>query len=283
MFNRISRSWQLIKASWAVLQQDRQLLVFPLVSAIAAILVIASFALPVFGIGTLGGLPDTKPSTISTLTYATGFLFYVCLYFVVFYFNAALVGAAMMRFDGAQPTVGDGLRLAGSRAGSILGYAVLAATVGVVLRFIQERVGFVGKIIAGFLGAGWTVATYLVVPVLVVRDTGPLEAVKESATILKKTWGENIIGQAGIGTAFWLIHFLILMTGLLLTLVAVKVGSGALVLFMVFTTMVAVIFAALVQIALGGIYAAALYRFATGLPMSNGFNSASLQGAFAQK
>lgn len=283
MFNRISRSWQLIKTSWAVLQQDRQLLVFPLVSAVAAILVIASFALPMFGISALDGLPDTKQSTISTLTYATAFLFYVSLYFVIFFFNAALVGAAMIRFDGGQPTVGDGLRLASSKFGSILGYAVLAATVGVVLRFIQERVGFVGKIIAGFLGAGWTVATYLVVPVLVVRDTGPLEAVKESAIILKKTWGENIIGQAGIGAAFWLIHFLIIVVGLLLTMVAVKIGSGALVLFMVLATVVAVIFAALVQTALGGIYAAALYRFATGLPMPNGFNSASLQGAFAQK
>src|ERR1035437_386632 len=108
MFNRISRSWQLVKSCWAVLLQDQQLLVFPLMSAIAALFVVVSFALPLFGLGALDGLAGTGHSTISTLTYATGFLFYVSLYFVIFFFNAALVGAAMIRFDGGEPTIRDG-------------------------------------------------------------------------------------------------------------------------------------------------------------------------------
>ena len=48
--------------------------------------------------------------------------------------------------------------------------------------------------------------------------------------------------------------------------------------------MVGVILAALVQAALGGIYAAALYRFATqGGTASNGFDANALQMAFAPK
>ncbi len=159
MFDRISRSWQLVKSSWTVLKQDQHLLVFPLISAIAVLLVIASFALPIIGISAMDGFAGAKDSTTSSLTYAVGFLFYVSLYFVIFFFNAALVASAMIRFDGGEPTLQDGLRVARSRIVSILGYAVIAATVGVVLRFIQERVGFIGKIIVGMLGMGWTVVS----------------------------------------------------------------------------------------------------------------------------
>ena len=283
MFDRISRSWQLVKSSWTVLKQDQHLLVFPLISAIAVLLVIASFALPIIGISAMDGFAGAKDSTTSSLTYAVGFLFYVSLYFVIFFFNAALVASAMIRFDGGEPTLQDGLRVARSRIISILGYAVIAATVGVVLRFIQERVGFIGKIIVGMLGMGWTVATYLVVPILIVRDTGPVEAVKESGSILKKTWGENIVGQAGMGAAFGLIHIAVVMLGIALVVGAATTGIGALILLAVFLSVAGVVMASLVHAALGGIYAAALYRFATNMPMSTGFDSSAMQLAFAPK
>ena len=283
MFNHFSRSWQLVKSSWAVLRQDRQLLVFPLMSAIAALFVVAFFIFPLTGLGALDGLSRTQPSTAHTVGYATGFLFYVSLYFVIFFFNAALVGAAMIRFDGGTPTIGDGLRVASSKIGSVLGYSILAATVGVVLRFIQERVGFAGKIIVGLLGVGWTVATYLVVPVLVVRATGPFQAVKESATILKKTWGENVVGQAGMGVAFALIQSFVILLGALLLIAGVHLGSGVLILFAVFMVVAGVIVVALLHAALEGIYAAALYRYATGLSMPDAFNASTMQMAFAPK
>ena len=81
----------------------------------------------------------------------------------------------MIRLDGGSPTLGDGLRIANGRIGTILGYAVISATVGVILRAIQERVGFIGRLIAGLLGAGWAVATFLVVPVIVTSDRGAIE------------------------------------------------------------------------------------------------------------
>lgn len=284
MFDRLSRSWHLVKASWAVLKQDQQLLVFPLISALAALVVVVSFALPLLGLGAIDGLSGRGGSAVSMVTYVVGFLFYVSLYFVIFFFNAALVGAAMIRFDGGVPTVRDGLRVANSKFVSILGYALIAATVGMVLRAIQERVGFIGRMVVGLLGVGWTVATYLVVPILVSRDTGPIEAVKESATILKKTWGENVVGQAGMGVAFALIHFLIVVCGIALVVAAAMTGSGALIGLAVFVVVAVLILAALVQSALGGIYSAALYRYASqGGVASNGFDSNVLHMAFAPK
>ena len=81
----------------------------------------------------------------------------------------------------------DGLAIASKRMGSILGYAAIAATVGMVLRFIAERAGFLGRIITGFIGLAWTLTTYLTVPILVTKDIGPVDAVKESVAIFKRT------------------------------------------------------------------------------------------------
>jgi hypothetical protein len=254
-----------------------------LISAVAAVLVVVSFALPVIGLGALDGLSGHDNPALSMATYGVGFLFYVSLYFVIFFFNAALVAAAMVRLDGGAPTVRDGLRVAGSKFGNILGYAVIAATVGVVLRAIQERVGFIGRMVVGLLGVGWTVATYLVVPILVSRDVGPIDAVKESATILKKTWGENVIGQAGMGLAFVLIYGLTVVCGVVLIVAAASTGSALLMGLVAFAVVVAVVLAVLVQSALSGIYAAALYRFATQGSTSYGFDSQAMQMAFAPK
>ena len=207
MFARLSRSWALVKASASVLNQDKELLVFPMVSMGALAIVVLAFALPVFGMGMLDGLTGGQNAGVQAGVYLVAFLFYFSQYLVIFYFNTALVGAAMIRLDGGNPTLGDGLRIATSRLGTIVGYALISATVGVVLRAIQERVGFVGKIIVGLLGVGWAIATYLVVPVLAAQKIGPIEAIKESAGLLRKTWGENLIGQAGLGLAFALIFF----------------------------------------------------------------------------
>ncbi len=280
MFERLSRSWGLVKASGSVLMQDKQLLVFPLISSIATILVGACFILPMLGLGALDGLSD---GAVDTGVYVVAFLFYTSQYFVIFFFNAALVGAAMKRMDGGTATVGDGLSIAMSKIGAIFGYALIAATVGMILRAIQERVGFIGKIIVGLLGVGWTMATFLVVPVLVARDVGPVDAVKESATLLKKTWGENVIGQAGLGAAFGLMTFGVILCGIALVIGAAFTKSIALIILAVIISIVAVIALALIHAALSGIYAAALYRYAIGGQQTSGFDTQILEHAFAQK
>src|SRR5262249_1074067 len=133
-----------------------------------------------------------------------GFVFYVVQYTIVFYCNSALVGAALIRLRGGQPTLGDGFRIANERFGSIVGYALVAATVGVILRQIAQR-GMIGRILGTGFGLAWNVATFLAVPVLVVEGVGPIEAVKRSSQLLKKTWGEQIVGNIGLGLVFGLL------------------------------------------------------------------------------
>ena len=282
MFERFSRSWNLIKASAAVLAKDKELLVFPLLSAIATLIVAAAFVLPALGLGALDGLGEDGAG-LSIGVYVLAFLFYLVQYFVIFFFNSALVGAAMIRLEGGDPTLRDGLRIATSRAPQILGYAAIAATVGMILRAVQEHAGWIGRLVAGFLGVAWTVASFLVVPVLVSRNIGPIDAVKESALLLKKTWGENLIGQGGVGLVFGLGMFALIVVGVAAIVGAAMTGS------MVFTGVVVALLIALlvltglVQAALTGIYSAALYRYASGEGDTEGFDAGLLEHAFAVK
>jgi hypothetical protein len=279
MFTRFSRSWALIKASGAVLRQDKELLLFPFFSALATLLVIASFALPLILTGALERMnPDSQATYL-----AFAFVFYLIQYFIIFFFNSALVGAAMIRLDGGDPTVRDGLRVASSRVVQIIGYAAIAATVGLILRMIEERLGIIGRWIAGLFGIAFTIATFLTVPILVSRDIGPVDAVKESAVLLKKTWGENIIGNAGMGVVFFLFYLGVIVIGGLVVAGAAQTGSTPLILIVVGLAVVAFIGLALVQAALQGVYSAALYRYATDGNVGESFSSALLGEAFRPK
>ncbi len=283
MFERFSRSWDLLKASATVLMQDKELMVLPLISSIMAMVVVASFILPLFALGALDHVSGRHGGAISVGYYFVAFLFYVVQYFVIFFFNVALVGAVMIRLDGGNPTVAAGIEIAWSRAGTILGYAVIAATVGIILRIIEERVALLGKIVVALIGAAWTVATYMVVPVLVSEKVGPFRAIEESVEIMKKTWGENLIGQVGLGFAFGLIHFALILIIAAVFIAAALTGSIALMVIVGIIGVTAFIISLLAHSALSGIYSAALYRYATRNEVGPGFDGGILQGAFAQK
>jgi hypothetical protein len=278
MFDRIRRSFDLVRASAQVLRQDNYLLLFPLVSAAAWLLVVAAFALPVFGLGSVDGIGNGGLLSI-------GFLFYVVQYFVIFYFNTALVGAVMIRLDGGSPTLADGLRIANGRLPAILGYAVVSATVGVILRAIQERLGFVGRLVVGLIGAGWALATFLVVPVIVTHDRGPLDSIAESTALLKRTWGENIAGHAGLGAAFGLVYFGLAGGSVLLAMALLAAGSVSPVFFFLFGAVAVLAFLACVlfQATLTGIYSAVLYRYAENGSGTIGFDNGLLASSFQQK
>ena len=279
---KFSRSWALARASMAVLRSDKELLVFPLVSTAVTVMVAATFILPMFGLGMFRNL-EAEGGSLPAMFYPWLFCFYLVQYFVIFFFNTALVGAAMIRLDGGDPTVSDGLRIARGKWTTILGYAAIAATVGMLLRALEQRAGIVGRIVIGLIGVAWTVATYLTVPVLVARDVGPIEAVKESASLLKATWGENIIGNGGIGLVFTIANVvLVLVSGALVVFLAVQ-ELVVLATVVAALAVLAVMLMALVQAALSGIYSAALYRYAVQGEAASGFDGVVLRDAFQRK
>ena len=177
------------------------------------------------------------------------------------------MGAAMIRLKGGNPTLSDGFRIASQRLGKIVGYALISATVGMILRALSERSGLLGRIIISIISFVWSVATFLVVPVLVMEDIGPVDAVKRSAELLKKTWGEQLVANAGMGLVFTLLMIGIIVIGGIIT-AAVSSFSNGLALLLVIVIVVALIALGLISSALGGIYQAALYRYATEGPLT---------------
>lgn len=256
MFEKIARSWELVKASAAVLRSDKELLLFPVISGFCTLLVLATFLLPAFALGAFRGEMGIGGVVL-------GFLFYFCQYSVIIFFNSALVAAAMIRLDGGNPTLADGLNAAKARLPAILGYAAIAATVGVILQSLKSRDNnFIVRLIGSGLGAAWTLATFMVVPVLVSRDVGPIDALKHSVQLLKRTWGENAVGTIGIGMVFGLISFALILAFVGLGVLAAQASVG----LAIAVAVVAVLTMALMaiyQTALSGVYSAALYRYAT--------------------
>lgn len=276
MFEKFSRSWGLVKASASVLRADKELMLFPILSSLATLLVMATFALPVFALK----LFDNGFNIVGAVL---GFAFYFCQYSVIVFFNSALVAAATIRLEGGDPSFSDGIRAAKARLPAILGYAAIAATVGVLLQSLKNRDNnVIVRMIGSGLGMAWTLATFLVVPVLVNREIGPVDALKESVALLKKTWGENAIGNVGIGAAFGLITFLTVLVGIAATFfawqVSMTVGIAVAAVFLI-----GVLVLGVTQSALSGIYSAALYRYAVSQEAPSEFRGMALESAFAPK
>ncbi|MET0255790.1 MAG: DUF6159 family protein [Luteibacter sp.] len=281
---KFARSWALMKSSANILRQDKELMLFPLLAGLASLVVIATFAWPVISmIGTHHADFEGQRRHVSPLFMLVSFAFYFVQYGVVIFFNVALASAAMIRLNGGDPTLGDGLRAATGKLPNIIGYALIAATVGMILRALQERLGFVGRIVAGILGFGWTVATFLVVPVLAAQDIGPVDAVKRSTSLLKETWGENLIGNAGIGVAGGILTLCLIFISGVLFFGAVATHSVALMITVGVLAVIALVALTLFQSAMHGVYSAALYRFATEGDPGRGFDRALLESAFRQK
>ena len=90
---------------------------------------------------------------------------YFTVTFVGLFFNSALIHAANERIEGGDPSVGSALRGAWGR---------------------------VGRILAFLAGTAWAVVTFLVLPVIIIENRGPVASVQRSASLLKRPWGEGL-------------------------------------------------------------------------------------------
>ncbi|MES0882906.1 DUF6159 family protein [Roseibium sp. SCP14] len=203
MFEKIERAFTYAAASWKVLMLDKEMLLFPIMSGAALAGIFASGAWVVYSSPTLQGLfqamLEQTQSDQSPVLWALVFVLFFVSYFIMIFFNAGLLSCALIRFGGGNPTIKDGLRSALRRLPQILVWAFVTATVGWLLQILESRMRGVGKVFVDLLGAGWAVATYFVVPILVVDGTGPVAAVKRSVVAIRKTWGEALVGYVGLG------------------------------------------------------------------------------------
>lgn len=281
---KFSRSWELVKQSFAILRSDKQLMLFPVLSSICCLFVTILIGtggtflmLPARTAALAAGEPF-RPSD-SPFFLISMFTLYVANYFVIVFFNVALVGVANSRLMGGTWTFRDGIELAWARKGTILQWAIVAATVGMILRTIQERMGLVGRIITKIIGIAWALACYFVVPVLAFEDLTPIEAIRRSSKLFKDTWGEKVAG----GFSFSLVSFALMLPGIGLFVAAMFVlgvwgfliGFIGLILYMLLLSVV--------MSAVQGIFNAALYRYACFKQVPPAFSAELVTGAWAPK
>lgn len=270
---RISNGWDLAKMSLSTIQKNKTLLVFPMLSTISLILIIGSFVgggFLLFG-DQIEAMMNQDSNGI--MGYAGVFLFYLVNYFIVVFFNTALMHCAVKTFYDEETSLADGISFAMSRIGKILGWTIVSATVGTILEAIANT-GKIGEIVTAFMGIAWSLLTFFVVPILVFQDKGVIDSIKDSGRMMKEKWGESLTMNVSFGIFQFLGIIAAVGIGFLLGQIhwVLGVAVGILAAILVLT-----VFAAAKTI-----FIAAVYNQVNGKPIGN-FQADVLDSAFIHK
>ncbi|MBU4402294.1 MAG: hypothetical protein KJ907_06105 [Actinobacteria bacterium] len=275
MQGTFSRSWQLTKESFEVLKTDKHLVVFPIISGIATIILFALLMVPAaFLSGLVAGNTDN-----TYVFYVFFFIYYFAASFVVIFFNTALIACVQIRFRGGEPTFRDGIDCAYGNIGKIFAWSAINASVGLVLRMIRERAGILGSIVAGIIGIAWNLITFFVIPVIIFEGLGAIDSIKRSTSIFRKTWGENMVLRFSVG----LIFFLLGLVGIIPIVLAALTKTAVVIIPVVGLVIIYWVVLAVIAAALNGVFATALYDFAVTGQVPRVFSPNVIQGAFSQK
>lgn len=275
---RFRRSWELGKTSWSVLKKDRELMWLPAIGfALSAIvLLLAAGVIFLAEYDSAVGLEETEPGPV---TWIVVLLTYLLVAIITVFFNSALVAGARVRLHGGDPTVSSSLGVAMSRLHVIIPWAITTVTVGLALRLIRENMGIFGRVIAAFLGMGWAILTFLAIPVIVMEQSGPIDTVKRCTELIKRTWGENLLGQLGLG----FLWFAVLPPAFLIAAILAATGLVALAVVGVVAALAWILIGAVVISGLTAIYQAALYEYAVEGQVPAAFAGSGLETAFVPK
>lgn len=274
-FDRLAFGWRMGTTSLGVVTRDKTLMLFPILSGISGLLLVAAF---VFGIGPENLQAQAQQAEASNqvppIFYAIAFAGYFGLSFIAVYFNVALIAAAQQSLAGKDTTIGDGLRVANQHIGKVAAWALLSGTVGILLNAL-ERQGTVGKIVRSLLGAAWAVITYFIVPVMIFENQAPFSAIGRSAGLMKETWGENAGAQVGIGLVSIALIVGIFVAGIAGTVLVPQAGV-----FLVPLMVIAIPAVILLSMAAKAVLAVSLYDFATRKGGPSAFKPEELKAAF---
>ena len=268
------RTWGLAKSSMTVIRLDRELLVLPVLNAVAAVIFALLLWLVASGLGVdFSGNSDSDSGGAGIIVLVVFGL--LGMNVINTFFKGALVSGAHERFTGGDPTIGSSLSGASARLHRLLPWALMATTVGIVLSIIERQGGQLGRIARGMFEMAWGVITFLIVPVVMFDDLGPIAGLKRSGQLLRTSWGENPTAQVGFG----LLSFAMAIPGIILIVLGSSSGIWALIVIGV----LAVMFGAVVAAALNGIFQTALYLYVTTGQAPAGFGEQQLTASFNQK
>ncbi|MCY3733783.1 MAG: DUF6159 family protein [Chloroflexi bacterium] len=280
MFRTIGNTWQITKLSWKVLQLDRELIFFPIMGTLGAI-VVGVIAAGVFaGTGTFDrlGSGETEFNIVDLIV--TLVAYFGALYMVIFC-NAALIAAARERLEGGDPNVMSGIRAVRGMWLAILGWTIITGTVGLILQALQSMarenshgvMRIVAMILVALLQTAWAYITFFVIPVLVVERVGPFRAIRRSGSLLRQSWGEQLTASFSF-FFIYLIAMLIVAIPVVVLIFVWPVGA-----IIVGVILGGIALAAVA--AMEGIFKAALYEWVSEGKGSEWFDQRTLSNAYA--
>jgi hypothetical protein len=268
--------------SLQVVRQNQKLLLFPIVTSVCSVVMLLFFFAPALlypsghalrelahwqtlghqlGLDFGGRRPAVHPNGIF---YGYLAVAYLVSMFTATFFNAAFYHEIMKALAGQPVSVRSGLAFAWSRVRSILMWSLLAGVVGLIIKALEERFGWVGRLVMRFVGVVWSVASVFAIPVLVREgSTNPITTLRQSAAVLRKTWGESLAGYVGLTVGSW-----IMLVGSLLFLagavaVTVMLHSPVPILLAILVWLVAMFTLAYLVGVAGHVYRCALYVYAS--------------------
>ena len=242
-----SQSWELVKRSFDVLRKDKEVMLFPIMSALASVTIFVILLLPTV--------------LYNNLTAFSFLAFYFLSYFSVVFFNTGLIICADIRLKGGDPTVRDGLSGATKNIGKIFIWSLIAATVGMLISAMtSNRKSLPSRLIGGILGFSWGMLSFFVIPAMVFENVGPVEAIKRSGELIRKTWGENLAGQFSTGAVF----FVLGVVGAVPLVLALYTQSTGLFAVIGAATLIYWAILATISSSLKGIFTVSLYEYAMG-------------------
>lgn len=216
------------KQAWGVIKQNPYMLLFPVVSAILAViafLIVGGAALAVMGVSTIE--EQAASDEVSTGVVIAGVVILVIAAYlatlITQIFMGGLVKCTDEELQGRDSSFGAGLSAAFSRLVPLMGWAGIQTAVGWLLSAVRGDasnnnaiVAILRLVLASLLAVAWSIITFFVLPLIMLRGKGPLQAIKESVSLIRATWGMQIAGNVRIGG---LITLVAVLPGLLFAVV----------------------------------------------------------------
>ena len=254
-FGNISNTIHLMKSCVKVLKKDKELVLFPILTALFVIILLGV----IFSMGgiSLSENQDEQGSIIPLAILIFG------ANFIIVFFNSALISAALERLRGGDPNISSGLSHAFKHIHHIFLWSIIVTIMALIFAAIRSsgrNRGMMGQIMteifASFLQAGWAMMTFFVVPIIVSENLGPISAIKRSSGLFRQTWGNQVAANFGFGIFQILALLASGALGWFFGLLSPTLG-------MVVGVLCASISVSIIY-TLEGIYKAALYEFAMG-------------------
>lgn len=216
-FGRIGLGWQFMKQAFAMARENPGL-IKPSLYALGANTLIGLF----LGLPVAIMYSSSKTTRDDVLYYFALFLVLILNYLVTYFFSAVTIHLVYQHITTGQSDKKQAWAIANQHTTTILMVAAISAFVATVRTAIRNQrrgiPGMIASLVIGFIESVWTVATFFIVPAIVLENRKLGDAVNRATYIIKSNFLQLSIGYIGVSFVSSLIGFIAILGSLALAL-----------------------------------------------------------------